>query len=123
LDSLSTKDLIAKVKLNSKIFDGQISKIQKQISDYDIMVQTEKLLQLNMANMMTDKKSVSRRQSQAQNQGTRSLSIQKGSGRGVSAQPRGARGRSDARKNRSMSKAEKKGRRGRGQNDKNCKVM
>jgi hypothetical protein len=72
---------------------------------------------------MSDKKSASRRQSQAQNQGTRSLSIQNArpNTRGNSVQPRGANRASNAgRQNRSVSKV---GRGRRGQGDKNCKVM
>ena len=121
-DDIKTEDLINKVRANHNRFKMIEQKIRDEIDEYDLQIQTEKLKQLNIANM-SDKKSASRRQSQAQNQGTRSLSIQNArpNTRGNSVQPRGANRASNAgRQNRSVSKV---GRGRRGQGDKNCKVM
>jgi hypothetical protein len=73
-ESMTTEEMILKANSDFNAFNSRLGSINKQFQDYDNMITSAKLIQLNLADL-NDKKASTRRLNQINNQGSRSVSI------------------------------------------------
>ena len=96
--------------MSKKYFGSKLEKIDKQLREYDEMMVKQKLEAMDKIG----RKEISRRQQLAQNNGSRSLSIQTGGGQIT---------RNSSVNNKPVKGVQSKKANGRTKDDKNCKVI